>query len=125
MRTKRKEAAAPTATPKNNRQNESYRHSVSVSRAKRAAGIAQRRTHIPKAYRATYDRATEGKSLRAAVNAQCLECVCWRTKEVRDCTDLASPPYAVRPYQRSQNGRDEGSSGVEYKNSGKGGKPCL
>ena len=61
---------------------------------------------MPRSYRATYDRAVKGKSLRAAINAQCLECVSWITKEVRLCTDLACPLYAVRPYQFPQNGHD-------------------
>jgi hypothetical protein len=80
--------------------------------------IAERRAQMPRSYRATYDRAVKGKSLRAAINAQCLECVCWITKEVRFCTDLACPLYAVRPYQLPQNGRGEGLSGAESKKSG-------
>ena len=79
--------------------------------------IAIRHAQIPRAYRATYNRAVKGRSLRAAINAQCLECVCWQRKEVALCTDLACPLYAVRPYQLPQNGRDAGFSGVESKNS--------
>ncbi len=86
----------------------------------RQRGIAQRRTQMPKVYRATYDKAAKGKSLRAAINAQCLECVCWQRKEIRDCTDLACPLYAVRPYQSSQNGRERGFIAVESTDSGKG-----
>jgi hypothetical protein len=67
------------------------------------------RTQIPKAYRGIYEKALRGKSLRAAVNAQCLECVCWQRKEVTLCTDLDCPLYAVRPYQEIlQNPRNEG-----------------
>lgn len=80
--------------------------------------IAHRRLQIPKAYRATYDKAVRGKSLRAAINAQCLECVCWQIREIRNCTGLACPLYTVRPYQNSQNSRDEGFIGGESKNSG-------
>lgn len=73
--------------------------------------IAERRSQIPRAYQQTYDRAVKGKSLRAAINSFCLECVCWQIQEIRDCTDLACPLYAVRPYQESpQNGQD-GHSG--------------
>lgn len=68
--------------------------------------IIERRAQMPRSYRATYERAVKGRSLRAAINAQCLECVCWITKEVRLCTDLACSLYAVRPYQLPQNGRD-------------------
>jgi len=82
--------------------------------------IAERRTQIPRSYKSIYDKAVKGKSLRAAINAQCLECVCWQIKEIRNCTDLACPLYAVRPYQSSQNGCDGGFSGAESKNSDKG-----
>lgn len=84
---------------------------------KRQEQIAERRKQMPRAYRATYNRAVKGRSLRAAVNAQCLECVCWQRKEVTLCTDLACPLYAVRPYQLPQNGHDGGFSGAESKNS--------
>lgn len=79
--------------------------------------IAERRAQIPRAYRATYNRAVKGRSLRASVNAQCLECVCWQRKEITLCTDLACPLYAVRPYQLPQNGREGQVSSVEPKNS--------
>lgn len=72
----------------------------------REAQIAERRAQMPRAYRATYDRAVRGKSLRAAINAFCLECVCWQIREVRVCTDEACPLWVVRPYQDcAQNGR--------------------
>ena len=64
--------------------------------------IIMRRKIMPRSFRATYDKAISGTSLRAAVNAQCLECVCWKTKDIRDCTSRACPLYAVRPYQRMQ-----------------------
>ena len=71
--------------------------------------IAERRSGIPRAYRKTYDKAVTGKSLRAAVNSQCIECCHYQIEEVRNCSDLACPLYAVRPYQgSSQNGRGEG-----------------
>ena len=66
--------------------------------------IAARREQMPRSCRRNYDKALGGRSLRAAVNAFCLECVCWNRREVRLCTDLACPLYVVRPYQ--QGGRD-------------------
>lgn len=42
--------------------------------------IGERRAQMPRAYRATYDRAVAGKSLRAAINSFCLECVCMNLK---------------------------------------------
>jgi hypothetical protein len=96
--------------------------------AERQIRIEQRRSQIPKAYRGIYDKAVRGRSLRAAVKAQCLECCCWQRKEVELCTDLGCPLYAVRPYQGfsertpkkvrpaqgfSQDGHDGGFNGAE------------
>ena len=79
--------------------------------------IAERREAMPRKYRATYDKAVLGKSLRAAVNAQCLECVMWQSKEVTLCTDLGCPLYTVRPYQgSSQNAREGDLISAELKN---------
>ena len=79
----------------------------------RAEKIAERRAQMPRSYKATYDKAVKGKSLRAAINAFCLECVCWQRKEVTLCTDLACPLYAVRPYQLPQKGREGRVSSAE------------
>ena len=73
----------------------------------RAEKIRKRRESMPRAYRTNYDRAVEGKSLRAAINAQCLDCVCGQVEEIRHCTDSACPLFAVRPYQNGvQSGRE-------------------
>lgn len=72
--------------------------------------IAERRSQMPRSYRAVYDKAVQGRSLRASINSFCLECVCWQIEEIRKCTDLACPLWAVRPYQLPQNAR-EGRSG--------------
>jgi hypothetical protein len=79
--------------------------------------IAEQLAYIPRAYRKTYARAVAGKSLRACINSQCLECVCWEREEVRLCTDLACPLYAVRPYQSLQTGRNEGFGDAESTNA--------
>jgi len=55
---------------------------------------------IPPAYRETYKRAMTGKSLRAAVNSFCLECVCWQREEVKLCTAIDCPLYPYRPYNK-------------------------
>ena len=76
--------------------------------------VAERLGQMPKSYRATYRKAVAGNSLRAAVNSFCLECVGWRMEEIRHCTDLGCPLYAVRPYQRiPQNAHDERFGSVE------------
>jgi len=68
-----------------------------LSNPKVAARIAQ----VPQLYQALYKRVIQGKgSPREAIQAQCLECVCWQRKEVTLCTDNACPLYPYRPYQR-------------------------
>jgi hypothetical protein len=78
--------------------------------------IAERRAQMPRSYRRIYDKATHGRSLRAAINSFCLECVCWQTVEIRNCTDLACPLWKVRPYQDfPQNAREGQDMTVESK----------
>ena len=79
--------------------------------------VEQRRAQMPRSYRATYDKAVSGRSLRAAINSFCLECICWQIEEIRNCTDLACPLYAVRPYQLPQNAHEGHSALPESKNS--------
>lgn len=94
----------------------------SKSNQNRNKQIGERLALIPKAYRATYKKAIQGKSLRAAINAQCLMCVCWQRKEITLCSDLACPLYAVRPYQRiSQKAHQDRFSSVESKKLIEGG----
>lgn len=68
--------------------------------------IAERLRQMAPKYRATYRRAVKGKSLRACINSQCLECMGGQSREVAGCTDLGCPLYAVRPYTSSGSGRD-------------------
>jgi len=63
--------------------------------------IAKRKSQIPRKYRRLYDRAVSGKSLRASINCQCLECCQWLSKEVSLCSDLGCPLFAVRAYRNS------------------------
>ncbi|HSW63971.1 MAG TPA: hypothetical protein VLH56_11790 [Dissulfurispiraceae bacterium] len=65
----------------------------------RAEKVKKRIESVPKVYRGIYQRAVEGRGLRAAIKSQCLECVCWQREEVKICSDSACPLYAVRPYQ--------------------------
>lgn len=66
---------------------------------KRQAAIDKRLSIIPKSYRNTYEKAVARKSMRAALKAQCLECVNWEKSEIRNCTALGCPLWAYRPYQ--------------------------
>ena len=84
----------------------------------REAQITERRAQIPRKYRSLYDRAVRGRSLRACVNAQCLECVGWVSKEVTFCTDRACPLWTVRPYRDPGSGRDGHLIGAESRIGG-------
>ena len=89
--------------------------------------IAEHRAQMPRIYRATYDKAVSGKSLRAAANSFCAECCMWQREEVRLCTSLACPLWPYRPYRDkpkrcSKNASEGVSFGAESKNTGKGGK---
>ena len=72
---------------------------MTVNEQQRRKRIDKRRADMPKVYRATYDKAMTGKSLRSAINAFCLECVMWQREEVRLCTSVACPLWLYRPYQ--------------------------
>lgn len=75
--------------------------------------IEKRLNQIPESHRAKYEKAAARKSMRAAVNSQCLECVGYLTKEVSMCTDLACPLYLYRPYQKRSK-TDEIAVGEEH-----------
>lgn len=51
------------------------------------------------AYLKTYDKAMKKQSMRAAVNAKCLDCCCWESREVKKCPATDCPLYQYRPYQ--------------------------
>ncbi len=104
MTSKEKEAAAPAKTTahKNKITPDYSNNGPDMSSEKRADRIARRRADMPKVYRGIYDRAVSGKSLRAAVNSFCLECVMWQRVEVRLCTSLACPLFPYRPYKPNE-----------------------
>ncbi len=63
---------------------------------------ALRASDIPERYQPQYRKAMAGKSLRAAVNAFCLECVTWDHREVGLCTSSQCPLYPYRPYKQKK-----------------------
>jgi len=63
------------------------------------ARILARLKEMPAIYRFGYIKAKKGKSIAAAVRAQCLECVCWQKEEVRLCSSPACPLFQYRPFQ--------------------------
>ena len=69
-----------------------------------------KRHQIPRACRATYERAMQGKSRKAAMHAFCAECMGWQVTEVFRCTDTGCPLYPYRPSSRALQGarQDDG-----------------
>jgi hypothetical protein len=63
----------------------------------RAARITQHRADMPRQFRKVYDTVMTGRSLRAAVNSQCIECMGYVFKEFRLCV---SPQCPLFPYRQ-------------------------
>ena len=61
--------------------------------------INEYRKDIPEVYRGHYEKAIAKESMRSAITAMCLECVCWQRIEITNCTDKGCPLYRYRPYQ--------------------------
>lgn len=79
------------------RQTPSFRgHDAGEIERKRAERLEAVRQDAPR-YLATLKRAYAGKSLRATVNAMCIECVGYDAAAVRDCTAPACPLFSQRP----------------------------
>lgn len=70
---------------------------------KQAAMFEQVKQDAPSSLR-VFKQAYSGKSLRAAINAHCLEC-CWHDREaIRECTATHCGLWTVRPYQAKKDG---------------------
>ena len=61
--------------------------------------IEKRLQVMPATCRGHYRKAMRGRSMKAAITAQCLECVQWVRQEVELCTDTGCPLYPFRPFQ--------------------------
>ena len=55
---------------------------------------------IPDPYKGVFRKAFTGNSLRAAINAKCLDCSNYQKQEINQCTVKNCPLYKYRPYQR-------------------------
>ena len=64
--------------------------------------IQQRSDQMPMSCRRTYKKAVGKKSMRAALDSSCLECVGYQREEIKACTDLACPLWSYRPYSVSE-----------------------
>ena len=54
------------------------------------------RDHIPEKYRVMFEKAATGRSRRAAIRLQCLECCGWQSAEVRRCHIKDCPLWPYR-----------------------------
>ena len=54
------------------------------------------------AYRRKYDIAMNGNSLRAAVDARCMDCNAWQKNEVKNCPAVECPLWSHRPYRQNR-----------------------
>ena len=83
--------------------------------------IAEHRKNIPRQFRKVYDIAMSGRSLRAAINSQCIECVGYVFKEVRLCCSPQCPLFPYRSVRGVSYGvSDVGQRGAKSKNSATG-----
>ena len=64
---------------------------------KRTERIAKHRSDMPRQFRKVYDIAMSGRSLRAAVNSQCIECMGYVFSEVKLCCSHQCPLNKYRP----------------------------
>lgn len=60
------------------------------------AQVAERCEQMPRKYRQCYVRAMRGKSMKAAIRAQCHECLGWETPPA-ECSAPACSLYHYRP----------------------------
>ena len=80
---------------------------------------AEHRKDMPRQFRKVYDIAMSGRSLRAAVNSQCIECVGYVFKEIKLCCSPQCPLFQYRPVRGVSYGvSDIAQSGAESKKSG-------
>lgn len=71
-------------------------HDAGETEVKRAERLVDVKKDAPR-YLNTFRRAYAGKSLRAAVNAHCIECMGFDAAAVRECSALACPLFQYRP----------------------------
>ena len=70
---------------------------MSNKKTTEAERIREHRDAMPGQYRRVYDMAQTGKSLRAAVNSQCAECMGYVLSEVKLCSSPQCPLFRYRP----------------------------
>lgn len=82
--------------------------------------IAKCRADMPRQFRRVYDMAMSGRSLRAAVNSQCIQCMGYVFSEVRLCCSPQCPLFPYRPVRGVSYGVSDVAQG-EQESTGGGG----
>ena len=57
-------------------------------------------------FRRQWDKAIAKKSMRAAVNAKCADCMNWQNKEIKQCDIITCPLWQYRPLQDKDSKRE-------------------
>ena len=76
-------------------------HDADVIAEKRATMLQRVSKEGPSSL-GVFRKAYAGESLRAAIDAHCLECLGLDRKAIRECTCPACPIWEVRPYQKKR-----------------------
>ncbi|MGB2863070.1 MAG: hypothetical protein WBC05_07070 [Sedimentisphaerales bacterium] len=50
-------------------------------------------------FRKQWDKAISKKSMRAALNAKCADCMCWQNTGIKRCDIITCPLWQYRPLQ--------------------------
>lgn len=58
-------------------------------------------------FRKQWDRAIAKKSMRAAVDAKCADCMCWQNSEIKRCDIITCPLWQYRPLQDKDSAREK------------------
>lgn len=94
---------------------------MSTEKEKAKQRIAKHRSDMPRQFRRVFDIAMTGKSLRAAVNSQCIECMGYVFSEVKLCCSPQCPLFPYRPVRGVSYGvSDIGQSKPESTNTEQG-----
>ena len=63
-------------------------------------------------YRRTWDKAIAKKSMRAAIDAKCQDCMCWQQTEIKQCDIVTCPLWQYRPLQDKGSKQEETVRGL-------------
>jgi len=86
-------------------------HEGRSEKLKRTQELDRVSTEAPSCLK-TFKAAFSGKSLRAGINAMCLQCTCFDRLYIRDCPSSNCGLWPYRPFQKMK-GRSQKKEGVQ------------